>query len=90
MHRIYDANDDGDDAGALVIQHLAGAAALVEDKHGIANTRMRVVKGDEVAAFTTAFNIQRLDDKLAPVPVMRVADGGHYCSNDFSDDHDVM
>jgi hypothetical protein len=90
MHRVDDANDNGDNTGAFVIQHLTSAAALVEDKHGITHTRMGVVKGDEVTALTTTFKIQRLDDELAPVPVMRVADGGHNRSNNFSDDHDVM
>ena len=90
VHRVDDADDDGDDAGALILQHLTGAAALIEDEDGIAHTRVGVVEGDEVATFSTTFNIKRLDDKLAPMPVSRVADGGHNCSNNFSDDHDVM
>ena len=87
VNTVHNANNNGDDTGMLVLQHLARAAAFSVYQHGIADAGLGVIQRDEISAFVFGVERERLDDQQAVVLVSRMANSGNNCSDNFSDDH---
>jgi hypothetical protein len=90
VHRINDANDDGDHTRAFILHHLPRAAALIEHQDGIPDASLGIIERDKITAVIIFIKDKRLYNEQPPMFVIRVADGGDNSSNNFSNDHDFM
>jgi len=87
-YAIYNSHNHRNHSPIGNLQRLARAVALAIDQHRIADSRLRVIQRDEVVfrRDTVPVHDQRLNDQQPAILIMRVADGGNDCANNFSDD----
>lgn len=87
LNGIDNTNDDGDDAGIGISEHLARSIALTVDQHGISDTGVGIIHCDKILVGFFTGQGEWLNHQQPPVLIMRVADGGDDCSDYFSNDH---
>ena len=87
MGGIDNSHDYRNDASIRVLKRLARAVALPVHEHGVTDSGLGVVKGDEGLIQGLVLKSQRLDDQEPPVLVVPVADCGYHCTDDFSQNH---
>lgn len=89
-YRVNDAYYNGDYTGALVAHYLTGTAAFVEHEDSVSDTSLSGIERDKISAIIVFIKIKWLYNKQPAMLVIRVADGGNYSSNYFSNDHSFM
>ena len=85
--RVNDPHDHRNDAGIRIIQHLPGPVALPVHQHRIPDARVGIVERQEILVRLFPFHQHRLHHQQLPVLIIPVADGRHYRSHNFSNDH---
>ncbi len=87
MDRVYDSDNDRNDAGIGIAQHLTCAISFPIHEDSIAYSRVGVIERNKIVVRSLVLQAERLHYQQSPVFKIPVTDRGDHSADYFRKDH---